>query len=69
MFEKQVSSNPEIGSYMCHIVSVKRHKRHEHNENNIVHVSWRFYQYFDGLVTKGIILCLPERNLFSCGRP
>jgi hypothetical protein len=61
MVEKQVSSNAEVGEYKCHIASVKRYKTHEQNANNIVLVSWRFHQYFDGLVTKGIIPCLLVR--------
>jgi hypothetical protein len=38
MFEKP-PVNPEIGTYTCYIAPVKRYKRHETNENNIVNAS------------------------------
>jgi hypothetical protein len=61
MFERRVSSNSEIRAYRCHIASVKRYKTHECNENNVVYASWLFHQYFDGLMTEGIIPCLLVR--------
>jgi hypothetical protein len=60
MFEKP-PPNVEIGTYKCHIASKKLYKKYAHNENNIVNASWLFHQYFDGLVTKGIIPCLLVR--------
>jgi hypothetical protein len=60
----------EKRAYRRHIASVKRYKKHEANENNVVYASWLFHQYFDGLMTEGIIPCLlvrSEGNIFSCG--
>jgi hypothetical protein len=54
MFEKP-PGNVEIGTYGCHIASKKRHPELERNENNKVHASWLFHQYFDGLVTQNIV--------------
>jgi hypothetical protein len=72
MFEKRVSSNSEIRAYRCHIASKKRHPTHEANENNVVYASLLFHQYFDGLMTEGIITCLlvkVVKTYVSCGWP
>jgi hypothetical protein len=65
MFEKRVSMNREIRAYKCHIASVKNYKQHEKHRDNIVFASWLFHQYFDGLMTEGIIPLLivrPEKT-------
>jgi hypothetical protein len=47
--------NPEIGTYKCHIACKKLYKEYARDANNIVNASGLFHQYFDGLVTEGII--------------
>jgi hypothetical protein len=49
---------PEMCAYRCPIVSKVRHSAHAANENNVLHVSWLFYLYFQGLLTQGIIPCM-----------
>jgi hypothetical protein len=55
MFEKRASMNPEMRAYGCPIVSKGRYSVHAANENNVVYVSWLFYLFFQGVLTKGII--------------
>jgi hypothetical protein len=65
MLEKRVSVNREIRAYKCHIASVKSYKQHAKHGDNIVYASWLFHQYFDGLMTEGIIPLLivrPEKT-------
>jgi hypothetical protein len=61
MLEKRAPMNREMRAYRCYIAPIKQYPTHAANENNIVYASWLFYQYFEGVITEGIIPCVLVR--------